>query len=197
MDISRIIRPRSRREVFQCSFFAMFYLERRLSSLRLITIAADCRRVSLWWGEDGGRSFITAVHCEFAKVVSFDSLQLKSNPIWSWTEKNSHLIIYFPTSEGVSEVSEQANEWAQWSEQDGASEWVSGASEQANGRASGPVLHSGFLVILAHGTVKKNILTNTFVQERQKHRIFPHLFGIKMFFFSLKAVIWWIFRPNV
>ena len=28
--------------------------------------------------------------------------------------QNSHLIIHFPTSEGVSEVSERANEWAQW-----------------------------------------------------------------------------------
>ena len=32
----------------------------------------------------------------------------------------------------------------------GASERVSGASERANGRASGPVLTSGFLVILDH-----------------------------------------------
>ena len=44
--------------------------------------------------------------------------------------QNSHLIIHFPTSEGVSEVS--------------------GASERANGRASGPVLQSVFLVVLAH-----------------------------------------------
>ena len=38
----------------------------------------------------------------------------------------------------------------------GASERVSGASERANGRASGPVLTSGFLVDLAHcgGRVK-------------------------------------------
>ena len=47
---------------------------------------------------------------------------------------------YFPTSEGVSEVSEQS----------GASERVSGASERANGRASGPVLQSVFLVVPAH-----------------------------------------------
>ena len=43
---------------------------------------------------------------------------------------NSLLIIYFPTSKGVSKVS--------------------GASERANGRASGPVLQSVFLVLLAH-----------------------------------------------
>ena len=36
------------------------------------------------------------------------------------------------------------------SEQGGASERVSGVSEQANGRASSPVLTSGFLVILDH-----------------------------------------------
>ena len=35
----------------------------------------------------------------------------------------------------------------------GASELVGGASERANGRASGPVLQSGFLVDLAHCVV--------------------------------------------
>ena len=44
--------------------------------------------------------------------------------------QNSHLIIPFPTSERVSEV-----------------------SERANGRASGPVLTSGFLIILAHNAL--------------------------------------------
>ena len=38
-------------------------------------------------------------------------------PLWSKIEKkhkqNSNLINHFPTSEGVSEVSERANEWAQ------------------------------------------------------------------------------------
>ena len=57
-----------------------------------------------------------------------------------------------------------AREWAKWaskqmsersgrreqSEQSGASKQVSGASERANGRASGPVPQSVFLVILAH-----------------------------------------------
>ena len=37
----------------------------------------------------------------------------------------------------------------------GGSEQVSGGSERANGRASGPVLTSGFLVILAHSAAKK------------------------------------------
>ena len=44
--------------------------------------------------------------------------------------QNSHLITHFPTSEGVSEVS--------------------GASERANGRASGPVLQSVFLAVIDH-----------------------------------------------
>ena len=39
------------------------------------------------------------------------------------------------------------------SEQCGASERVSGASERANGRASDPVLQSVFLFILAHSAV--------------------------------------------
>ena len=41
-----------------------------------------------------------------------------------------HLIIHFPTSEGVSEVS--------------------GASKRANGRASDPVLQSVFLAVFDH-----------------------------------------------
>ena len=55
---------------------------------------------------------------------------------------NSHPIIHCPTNEGVSEVSraEQAQR-------------VSGASEQANGRASGPVLQSVFLALLAHSAL--------------------------------------------
>ena len=42
-----------------------------------------------------------------------------------------HPIIHFPTSEGLSER-------------------VSGASERANGRASGPVLQSVFLAVIDH-----------------------------------------------
>ena len=48
--------------------------------------------------------------------------------------QNSHPIIYYPTSEEVSKVSER----------------VSSASEQANGRAGGPVLQSVFLAIIDH-----------------------------------------------
>ena len=39
------------------------------------------------------------------------------------------------------------------SEQSGASERVSGASELANGRASGPVLQSVFLAVLDHSAL--------------------------------------------
>ena len=45
-------------------------------------------------------------------------------------QKNNRLVIYFPTSEGVSEM-----------------------SERANLGASGPVLQSGFLVVLAHSVM--------------------------------------------
>ena len=58
----------------------------------------------------------------------------------------------------------RVREWAKWankrtseciggreqSEQSGASEWVSGASERVNGWGSGPVLQSVFFVVLAH-----------------------------------------------
>ena len=53
-----------------------------------------------------------------------------------------HLIIHFPTSEGVSEVSEQSKQ-------------MSSASEKANEQASSPVLTSGFLIILAHSVMVK------------------------------------------
>ena len=53
-------------------------------------------------------------------------------------------LIHFPTSEGVSSGGRKR------SEQSGASERLSGASERANGRASGPVLQSVFLVVLSH-----------------------------------------------
>ena len=62
---------------------------------------------------------------------------------------NSHPIIHFPTSEGVSEVSERSG-WRERSQQSGASKRMSGASEQANGRASGPVLTSVFFFIFDH-----------------------------------------------
>ena len=58
----------------------------------------------------------------------------QNKTLWARIEKkhriNSHPIIHCPTSEGVS-----------------------GANEQANERASSPVLYCGFLVILAHMAV--------------------------------------------
>ena len=72
--------------------------------------------------------------------------------LWSKIEKKqrktSNLIIHLPTSEGVSEVSEQMSGGREQSEQSEASERVRGASERANGQASGPVLQSGFLITL-------------------------------------------------
>ena len=64
-----------------------------------------------------------------------------------------HRKIHFPTSKGVSEVSERTSERSggrERSEQSGASERVSDVSERANGRASDPVLPSRFLVALDH-----------------------------------------------
>ena len=79
---------------------------------------------------------------------------------------NTHLIIHFPMSEGVSKVNKRASEWAQQSARakqvvrskrvsaaehaSEASKQVSGASEGANGRASGPVLASLFLFVPDH-----------------------------------------------
>ena len=55
------------------------------------------------------------------------------------TRKNSHPIIHFPASEGVSEVSDYAR----------MKRAMSDARERAKGRANDPVLQSGFLIILA------------------------------------------------
>ena len=64
-----------------------------------------------------------------------------------------HRKIHFPTSKGVSEVSERTSERSggrEQSKQSGASERVSGASERVNGRASDPVLQSVFLAVIDH-----------------------------------------------
>ena len=68
-------------------------------------------------------------------------------------DKTRSFWIHFPTSEGVSEASERMSERSggcKQSEQSRASERVSGASEQANGWVSDPVLQSVFLVVQAH-----------------------------------------------
>ena len=67
-------------------------------------------------------------------------------------------------SEGVNEVSERVNKRSggrAQSEQSGASARVSSANERANGRASGPVLQSVFLVVLAQ-SARKNLLEGFF-----------------------------------
>ena len=73
---------------------------------------------------------------------------------------NSHPINHCPMSEGVSEVSEQANKWAQrsaWVKRAGRSKqttyWCERTNERTSKWPSGPVLQSGFLVILDHGVV--------------------------------------------
>ena len=71
---------------------------------------------------------------------------------------NSHPIIHCPTSKGVSEMSERvsAAERASKASRTEQAQRVSGASERANGRASGPVLRSVFLAFLAHSASREN-----------------------------------------
>ena len=74
---------------------------------------------------------------------------------------NSYPIIHCPTSEGVSEVSEWANEWVQqsvWAKRGVQSKQTSRASKWGSGRASGPVLQSGFLVILDHSEMVHDVM---------------------------------------
>ena len=63
---------------------------------------------------------------------------------------NSHAIIHCPTSSEVSKVSEQTSEGSEAREQVVQSD----ANERENGQASGPVLLSVFLAVLAHSTGK-------------------------------------------
>ena len=92
----------------------------------------------------------------------------------------------------------QAREWAKWasertsersggrerSEQSGASEWVSSASEQANGRASGPVLQSVFLAVIDHSALFLRLLflRLSSADARFSHRLFRALFVFFSFF---------------
>ena len=69
---------------------------------------------------------------------------------WTMVQINlmlRHLIIHFLMS---SDMSVRAHEQR---EQCRVSKWVSGASKWANGRASGSVLTSGFLVVLNHSAM--------------------------------------------
>ena len=68
------------------------------------------------------------------------------------TKKNSHPIFHCPTSSGELErvsAAERASEASNSEEQ------ASECAVQANRRASGPILQSGFSVILAHCGVTK------------------------------------------
>ena len=59
--------------------------------------------------------------------------------VWN---RRVHFIEKSPFLQAREWASEWANEWAQQREQCGTSEWKSGASDQANRRASGPVLYA-------------------------------------------------------
>ena len=94
--------------------------------------------------------------------------------------QNSHLINHFPTSEWVEWASERTSERSggrERSEQSGASERVSGASERANGRASGPVLTSQFLFVPDHSAppcprISAFLLVASVKQPPQHHSLF-------------------------
>ena len=78
--------------------------------------------------------------------------------------QKSHLIIHFPTSEGVSERTSERSGGRERSKLSGASERVSGASERANGRASGPVLQPVFLAVLDHSAFTFEVIVHFFNQ---------------------------------
>ena len=84
------------------------------------------------------------------------------------------LIIYFPTSPGVSEWANERSGACKQNGQGGASECVGGVSKQANGRASGPVLTSRFLVVLDHSDSASQtmlVLSPARFQKEKSHRI--------------------------
>ena len=68
---------------------------------------------------------------------------------------NSHPTIYCSTSKGMSEQTSERSVGREQSEQGKASKRVSGASEQANRQAIGPILLSGFLVDLAQCAIQE------------------------------------------
>ena len=80
--------------------------------------------------------------------------------------QNSHPIICCPTSERC-ERSERSG-GRERSEQSGASERVTGASERANGRASDPVVQSVFLAVIDHSEVVSQEGRNELKEGKKK-----------------------------
>ena len=82
-------------------------------------------------------------------------------------------------SECASKWTHECNGACKQSEQYRASKWVSGASERANRRASGPVLQSVFLAVLDHSAPppkkkrRKRIPHNTSSDRLTNHESFP------------------------
>ena len=88
----------------------------------------------------------------------------------------------------------RAREWAKWasyrtsersggrerSEQSRASEQVSGASERANGRASGPVLQYVFLAVLDHSErfFWLSSLVDAFVRHKKRHNVYFSFYSV-------------------
>ena len=58
------------------------------------------------------------------------------------------------------------------SEQGGAIKGVSPTSEQANGRASGPVLTSGFLIILDNSGLEYGSKKKVYVKNKIRNKVY-------------------------
>ena len=87
----------------------------------------------------------------YRKVGGFKTMEI-SDVTMGQNRKKHRINRYLINHQRGSEQSERASERSGAHERSkycGASEGMSGASEQSNGRASGPVLTSGFLVDLA------------------------------------------------
>ena len=83
--------------------------------------------------------------------------------------KNIHLIIHFPTSEGVNEVSKRANKWAQWCKAEQPREWAAQANERTGERvAQYSSLDSRlfWLAVLTSGLA--DFLVNSLRQHKKK-----------------------------
>ena len=116
---------------------------------------------------------------------------------------SQHLIVHFPMSLGVSEwANEQTNKnngVREWSKQCRASEWVSSGSEWMNGRASGPVLTSRFLVVLNNSAPPS--LPTPFFFHATGQKIKPHREVVNLWFclwlwpeWSLHIYVFFLFR---
>ena len=94
-----------------------------------ISSAIASRSVIIGRGKDGQN-----LHEDHQQVIRLSFSLIHYGPLFKKTQKNSHLIIHFPTSEGVGEVSKQANKQAQRSANEGAVRANEGTNEQVASR---------------------------------------------------------------